>query len=46
MRFYVTKASWNDAAATANAGTVAAPGFGAGGRTSTTTAGIQVESWW
>lgn len=41
MRFYVTRASWNAAAAAANAGT-----FGLGGRTSTTTAGVQIEAWW
>ena len=41
MRFYVTRASWNAAAATANAGT-----FGLGGRTSATTAGVQIEAWW
>ena len=46
LRFYVTQASWNDAAATANAGTVAAPGFGANGRTSSTTTGAQIEVWW
>ena len=41
MRFYVTRASWNQAAATANAAS-----FGAGGRTSSTAAGVQVEVWW
>lgn len=41
MRFYVTRASWNQAAATANAGS-----FGANGRTSSTAAGVQVEVWW
>jgi maltoporin len=41
LRFYVTRASWNDAAATANAGS-----FGAGGKTSATTAGVQIETWW
>lgn len=46
LRFYVTKANWNDAAATANAGTSLAPGFGAGGKTSTTIVGVQYEIWW
>jgi maltoporin len=41
LRFYVTKANWNDAAAAANAAS-----FGAGGRTSATTTGIQMEVWW
>ena len=41
MRFYVTRASWNQAAATANAAS-----FGANGRTSSTAAGVQVEVWW
>ncbi len=41
LRFYVTMANWNDAAAVANAGT-----FGAGGKTSRTIAGIQYEVWW
>lgn len=41
MRFYVTRASWNAAAATANAAT-----FGLNGRTSATTAGVQIEAWW
>jgi len=46
LRFYVTYATWNDAAAAANAGTVSTPGFGANGRTSATTAGVQMEVWW
>ncbi len=46
MRFYVTRATWNNAAAAANAGTVLNPGFGANGRTSSTAAGVQVEVWW
>lgn len=41
VRFYVTKANWNDAAAVANAGT-----FGAGGKTSSTLVGVQYEIWW
>ena len=41
VRFYVTKASWNDAAALANAST-----FGAGGKTSSTIVGVQYEIWW
>lgn len=41
LRFYVTMASWNDAAAAANAST-----FGAGGKTSRTVAGVQYEIWW
>lgn len=43
LRFYLTHASWNAAAAAANA---AAGGFGAGGRTSSTLAGVQLEVWW
>jgi len=43
LRFYVTHAYWNNAAAAANAG---ASGFGMGGRTSSTIAGVQVEAWW
>jgi len=41
VRFYVTHANWNDAAATANASS-----FGVGGRTSDTIVGMQVEAWW
>lgn len=41
LRFYVTKASWNKAAATANSST-----FGMNGKTSQTLAGIQYEIWW
>jgi maltoporin len=41
LRFYVTQAIWNDAAAAANVA-----GFGAGGRTASTTGGIQMEVWW
>ena len=41
LRFYVTMANWNDAAAAANAST-----FGANGKTSRTTAGVQYEVWW
>jgi maltoporin len=43
LRFYITHASWNDAAAAANAGV---GGFGVGGRTSSIIAGIQMEAWW
>jgi maltoporin len=41
LRFYVTHATWNDAAALANVAT-----FGANGKTSATTAGVQMEVWW
>jgi maltoporin len=41
LRFYVTKANWNQAAALANAAT-----FGAGGKTSRTLVGAQYEVWW
>lgn len=41
VRFYVTKANWNQAAAAANAST-----FGAGGKTSSTIVGVQYEVWW
>jgi maltoporin len=41
VRFYVTQANWNAAAAAANATT-----FGAGGKTSTTVVGVQYEIWW
>lgn len=41
LRFYLTKANWNAAAAAANAGT-----FGQEGRTSRTLAGVQYEIWW
>jgi maltoporin len=41
LRFYVTKANWNAAAAAANAGT-----FGRGGKTSRTLVGVQYEIWW
>jgi maltoporin len=43
LRFYVTHATWNDAAAAANS---AAGAFGANGKTSATTAGVQMEVWW
>lgn len=42
LRFYVTRANWNDAAASANA---SATGFGANGRKSQTLAGVQYEVW-
>ena len=41
LRFYVTHATWNDAAAAANV-----TSFGANGKTSATTAGVQMEVWW
>lgn len=41
LRFYVTKANWNAAAAAANAAT-----FGQGGKTSRTLVGVQYEIWW
>jgi maltoporin len=44
LRFYVTRANWNDAAATANNNSTT--GFGANGRTSQTLAGVQYEVWW
>ena len=44
LRFYVTKANWNQAAADANNNS--ASGFGANGRKSQTLAGVQYEVWW
>lgn len=41
FRIYATRASWNQAAATANAGS-----FGGSDRRSATTVGIQMEAWW
>lgn len=41
LRFYVTHASWNDAAAKANASS-----FGANGKKAQTIAGVQYEIWW
>jgi maltoporin len=41
LRFYVTQANWNSDAAIANTAS-----FGAGGRTSATTTGAQIEVWW
>jgi maltoporin len=41
MRLYVTHAKWNEAAAAANASS-----FGANGRRSATTIGVQMEAWW
>lgn len=41
LRLYVTRANWNQAAAQANAA-----GFGIGGKTSRTLAGVQYEVWW
>lgn len=44
LRFYVTKANWNQAAADANNNVTT--GFGANSRTSQTLAGVQYEVWW
>jgi maltoporin len=41
LRFYVTRANWNTAAAVANAAT-----FGKGGKTARTLVGVQYEIWW
>jgi maltoporin len=41
FRIYATTANWNDAAMAANAS-----GFGANGRTSVSTFGVQIEAWW
>lgn len=41
FRVYATRASWNQAAGVANAGS-----FGANGRRSATTFGVQMEAWW
>lgn len=41
LRLYVTKGSWNKAAAAANA-----TSFGFGGKTARTLAGVQYEVWW
>jgi maltoporin len=41
LRLYATRVKWNDAAAAANAAS-----FGAGGRTSSTLFGVQLEAWW
>lgn len=41
LRLYATRVKWNDAAAAANA-----TSFGAGGRTSSTLFGVQLEAWW
>jgi maltoporin len=48
LRFYVTRANWNQAAADANANVVngVPTGFGANGRRSQTLAGVQYEVWW
>lgn len=43
MRFYVTHARWNAAAAAAHS---AVGDFGNGGKTSATIAGVQMEVWW
>jgi maltoporin len=49
LRFYVTQAQWNDAAATANNSalntTTGLEGFGYGGRKSATIMGVQMEGW-
>ncbi len=41
LRLYATRVTWNDAAATAQS-----TSFGAGGRTSSTLFGVQLEAWW
>lgn len=41
FRLYATRAQWNEAAMLANAGS-----FGANGRRSATTFGLQMEAWW
>ncbi|TDR80624.1 carbohydrate porin [Paludibacterium purpuratum] len=41
IRLYASRFNWNDAAASANAGT-----FGADGQTHANTVGIQLETWW
>ena len=46
LRFYVTKANWNQAAADANNGGAGEGTFGTNGRTSQTLAGVQYEVWW
>lgn len=43
LRFYVTRVRWNTAAAVANS---EVGGFGFGGKTASTLAGIQMEAWW
>ena len=45
LRFYVTRANWNAAASTANAG-ANNDGFGAYQRRAQTLAGVQYEVWW
>ena len=45
LRFYVTRANWNEAAANANAG-LNNTGFGAYKRQAQTLAGVQYEVWW
>jgi len=44
LRFYVTRANWNQAAADANNNVTS--GFGANSRKSQTLAGVQYEVWW
>jgi maltoporin len=44
LRFYITRANWNQAAADANNNPTT--GFGANGRKSQTLAGVQYEVWW
>ena len=44
LRFYVTRANWNQAAADANNNSTS--GFGANGRKAQTLAGVQYEVWW
>ena len=45
LRFYVTRANWNAAASSANAG-ASNDGFGAFQRRAQTLAGVQYEVWW
>ncbi len=46
LRFYVTKANWNQAASDANNGGAGEGVFGTNGRKSQTLAGVQYEVWW
>jgi maltoporin len=46
LRFYVTKANWNQAASDANNGGTGEGAFGTNGRKSQTLAGVQYEVWW
>jgi maltoporin len=46
LRFYVTKANWNQAAADANNGGAGEGTFGTNNRKNQTLAGVQYEVWW